>query len=310
MFTDRKVRKVMVATVMALALFMGLRIARGPLPQLQSVTAADGKLITLKGWAFQANPIRFRLEDRPFADLLSRWLPSKLSRQLVRPSMEVIVNHNPDSKEHRVLGVAFYSQDSSGQREGVGTRVVVRDEHGQAFDGVLNYLGNSGVFSLDAFPRRGKELELRLMDGEKELARFTIPNPAPGPHPTWRPSPLPIVAADRELEVTLEKFTTDAIQQRTACVFRVRSQQQPTTEWLPISVEISDATGNRWRPGIAEKPSPSKDGLQTLNLFGGLWAEEEAWKLRVEFAFPTAGAEGKTSRVVEFVAKPRATKRE
>jgi hypothetical protein len=239
MFTDRKVRKVMVATVMALALFMGLRIARGPLPQLQSVTAADGKLITLKGWAFQANPIRFRLEDRPFADLLS-----------------------------------------------------------------------SGVFSLDAFPRRGKELELRLMDGEKELARFTIPNPAPGPHPTWRPSPLPIVATDRELEVTLDEFTTDAIQQRTACVFRVRSQQQPTTEWLPISVEISDATGNRWRPGIAEKPSPSKDGLQTLNLFGGLWAEEEAWKLRVEFAFPTAGAEGKTSRVVEFVAKPRAAKRE
>lgn len=295
---------------MALALFVGIRIARTPLPQLQSVTAPDGRVVTLKRWTFQAGPVRYRTEDLPFSDLVFKILPAGLSRHVVRPSGEVIANYNPDSQTEPVLSAAFYSYDASGRPEGVGTRLIVTDDRGQTFDAVLNYLGNNGVFSLEAFPRRGKELELRLMDGEKELARFTIPNPAPGPHPTWRPSPLPLVATDRELEVTLEEFTTDAIQQRTACVFRVRSQQQPTTEWLPISVEISDATGNRWRPGIAEKPSPSKHGLQSLSLFGGLWAEEEAWKLRVEFAFPTPGVEGKTSRVVEFLAKPLTTKGE
>ena len=146
---------------------------------------------------------------------------------------------------------------------------------------------------------------LVLMEGEKPLATFQIPNPAPGPHPKWTASSLPIVAVDRDLEVTLEDFVTDSAGKRTEFRFHARSQQFQSSGWVPIKVELSDATGNSWSPAVDRLiPLPQED-RKALRLLGALWPEEECWKARVSLAFPAVGAAGKVVRTVEFLAKPR-----
>src|SRR5688572_22235667 len=115
-------------------------------------------------------------------------------------------------------------------------------------------MGSSGVFSAAAFPRRGRKLTLRLMDGEKPMAEFRIPNPCPGSHPVWKASAVPASVTNGTLEVSLEKFVADVGRQRTRCTFRVREHGQDTTAYLPVGFEISDATGNHWRP-MLQRPA-------------------------------------------------------
>jgi hypothetical protein len=171
------------------------------------------------------------------------------------------------------------------------------------FDGVINSMGNSGVFEARAFPRRGHELQLLLMDGEKAMAEFTIKNPCPGPHSVWKPRQVPIAVTNGALEISLEKFVADVVRQRTQCMFRVREHEQESNAYLPAVFEISDATGNHWRP-VIEPPVQETNGLVTGSFFGALWPEEEAWKLRVGFKPADKGSKDQTAHMFEFVAKP------
>ncbi len=156
--------------------------------------------------------------------------------------------------------------------------------------------------------QRGRELTLHLMSPDEVLAEFRIPNPCPGPHPTWRAFPLPLVATNGELEITLEKLTADGKRRRTECLFRIRENGRESAAWLPVAFEISDATGNHWRPG-GKTPVLVPPGDAVVGWFSGaLWPEEEAWKLRIEFQPANQEPSRETARSVEFLAKPEQTR--
>jgi hypothetical protein len=75
-------------------------------------------------------------------------------------------------------------------------------------------------------------------------------------------------------------------------VFRLEHNGKAVTNWQMVAVETSDATGNRlavassgqnaWRNGFAN--NNWQDGDYTVLYQWGLWPDEPAWKVRVEFS--------------------------
>ncbi len=217
---------------------------------------------------------------------------------------EVTIFVSPIFPNEALLSAAFSLKDPSRKSRYPGTRLAVSDDHGQSFDSVINYMARTGVFEVHAFPRRGRELRLELMEDDEKLGQFRIPNPCPGPHPTWKAALVPITITNAPLEITLERFTSDGIRLRTQCAFTVREHGRETTAWLPMRFEISDATGNHWYPAVSSPLKDEKARLVKGRLLGALWAEEDAWKLRVEFRRADDDAKGRGTCTVEFLAKP------
>src|SRR2546427_2225821 len=225
----------------------------------QVARSPTGHIIKLERYAFQRGTVRYELPNRPIVGPLSRMVPDNFKKRIKWLKPEVTCFSTPAFRNEPLLSAAFGSWDASGKPERrPGTRLAISDDHGQMFDSVLNYLGNSGVFEAPAFPRRGKELRLHLMKAAESLAQFRIPNPCPGPHPRWKAAPIPLVVTNGGLEITLEKFTADSVRLRTRCVFVVRENGQESTAWLPWAFEVSDATGNHWRPAV-DLPQKTSD---------------------------------------------------
>jgi hypothetical protein len=81
------------------------------------------------------------------------------------------------------------------------------------------------------------------MADDNPVASFKIPNHAPGPHPVWKPNPVPATTTNETgLRVTLESFASDVAQNRTRCVFRVLDGIGVSDAWDPTGFELSDAT--------------------------------------------------------------------
>jgi RNA polymerase sigma factor (sigma-70 family) len=179
-------------------------------------------------------------------------------------------------------------------------RVEVADENGNEFNTMILDSGfiwkNDGraywVSDVPVFPRRGKEIRLRLVDNETLLDEFTIPNPAPGPHPEWTAESIPVRQSDGDLEVALTEFRAlqagpkNGKSPKTECVFSFREQGRDTTGWVPAVIEMSDATGNHWRPSRTYnspyQPRVENGGVR-IEFPGALWPGESAWKIRGEF---------------------------
>jgi RNA polymerase sigma factor (sigma-70 family) len=181
--------------------------------------------------------------------------------------------------------------------------VTAADESGNEFDAPGNDCNTERaagrvhwVAEVEAFPRRGKHVYLRLLNDGNLMAEFKIPNPAPGPYPEWKANPLPVRATDRDLEVALAEFRavqplvlTNEQQRgklRTECLFNVRDNNLPTTAWRPIYLDIADATGNHWQPGyFVGEPYQARveNGAVRIQFIGALWSGESAWKLHAEF---------------------------
>src|SRR5688500_12107783 len=163
--------------LIAIAVVLG--VGRGG----QEVISADGGIVRLERYEFRSDTVRYHQAKRPMAQALWHKLPIKAKKRFSRFMPGVTVFVGPDFPNEPVLSAAFSARDASGKETDAGTRVVVSDDRGQAFDRVYNYAAGGGVFSLEAFPRRGRELVVRLMDGERPMADFKIPNPCRGPHP-------------------------------------------------------------------------------------------------------------------------------
>jgi RNA polymerase sigma factor (sigma-70 family) len=207
---------------------------------------------------------------------------------------------SPDFRGERLLSAEFSWQTGPYLTRVHSLRIVTSDENGNTFDPIINYLAGfaSGadrdywVGEAGVFPRRGKEVRLRLVQDQKTLAAFKIPNPAPGPYPTWTPSPLPASTTNDGLEVTLSKFTAyqtspeisaqHALFPRTECEFIFRENNRQTTDWTPVVFEVSDATGNHWRAWPRAPFGKMEAGHVRSEFDGALWPGESAWKLRVE----------------------------
>lgn len=157
------------------------------------------------------------------------------------------------------------------------------------------------AFTLDAFPRRGKTVGIRLYTRESDepVAEFTAPNPTPGPHPVWTPETYPITRNDGPLAFTLTGLDTGLLfcgtvkpalpgQFASTCaIFRISNDGKPAKEWEPVRVVFSDATGNQVINEIARSnsgPRYNDTGEIETWLYKNLCADESVWKLNVEFS--------------------------
>ena len=132
-----------------------------------------------------------------------------------------------------------------------------------------NYAGNNRqgneimAVQFDAFPRRQGKFIVRAQEQgnsgqEMSDQKFVVSNPARKSFPAWTAEPLPATKEDGDLSVTLTKLTTgahlaitriqddpeDPANKGAEAVFRVERNGKPVSNWEPVSVETSDATGN------------------------------------------------------------------
>ncbi|PYL00439.1 MAG: hypothetical protein DME19_04985 [Verrucomicrobia bacterium] len=251
-------------------------------------------MITLEAWNFQTNRVRYDLPNRPWARRAEKLLPDWVNQRigLLQPVTTFVT---PNFTGESVLSSAFSIREPTGT-PGIGAlRLVVSDDRGQEFDPAFhdaNVHGGYWVAEMQAFPRRGRELRLRLMENNNSLGEVTIPNPARGSYPKWKPESLPVSVKTNGLEFSLVKFqsfqsgaatfTKDGVYPRTQCVFRVAENGRDSTAWRPVSFEISDATGNHWRAPFDSRLEGLNRSEVSAGFLGALWAEEAAWKLGVE----------------------------
>ena len=174
---------------------------------------------------------------------------------------------------------------------------------------------------LDAFPRRDRNIYLRIMNyGQRgqQIAKgqFVISNPARGSFAKWTPEALPDTQSDDDLNVTLTKLNYDARgfnggnapanDPRNKAVFVAFHTEQKgvvVTNWQPIRIETSDATGNHafnnsWSSGRDE------NGDATMTYQWGLWPDEPAWKLHVEFSKQSGFGNDEVWTVQDVPVKP------
>lgn len=289
-------------------LFALIAVATGMLSgqALPVAELPDGRTIRLESYSFEGRTVRYYPENHSGIRSVGKLLPSWLTRRVkwLNPGVTVVVS--PRRLDKPILSVAFSMRDSAGKQHkgSIGSRLVVADSHGQAFDPVINYMANNGVFEAEAFPRRRNEVWLRLMDDDNLLAEFQISNPCSGPHVQWMCAPLPLTVSNGTLEITLEGFKADRERRITQCEFLIRENGKETTSWYPVSFEVVDATGNHWQAPF-DRMQKRVDGHKiTAGFLGALWPEEQAWKLRVEFKSEESGSESNTKRLVEFLARP------
>ena len=160
-------------------------------------------------------------------------------------------------------------------------------------------------FQLDAFPRRHGKFYLRIQGWSRQSGRqnmqptikngFVISNPARGHFPAWLPDPLPNTQEDGDLSVTLNrlefgakmpyarnpKAQNDPMNKGVLAAFQIQQNGKTATNWQPAQVVTSDATGN----SIMGWCNSEWENDEEVTLYQyGLWPDEPAWKLRVEFS--------------------------
>jgi hypothetical protein len=165
-----------------------------------------------------------------------------------------------------------------------------------------NNRGNEVVgIRFEGFPRRQGKFFLRAEEngnGGQELSdqKFVIRNPSRGPFLNWTPDSLPNTQEDDDVSVTLTKLVAgaampytrdnddpdDAMNKGVQATFHVERNGKPVTDWEPVAVETSDATGNHVNAAVAGNQWSGNDDAATYQY--GLWTDEPAWKIRLEFS--------------------------
>jgi len=168
-----------------------------------------------------------------------------------------------------------------------------------------NYSGGrqgNGIVAVqfDAFPRRQGKFVVRVQEqgnGGQEMSeqKFVISNPVRKSFPTWTAESLPATKEDEDVSVTLTKlvFGADTTYNRNQdnpddpankgvqMTYHVERNGKAVSNWQPMSVETTDATGNHVS-GWANTQWNGDEGVTTYQW--GLWSDEPAWKVRAEFS--------------------------
>jgi hypothetical protein len=154
-----------------------------------------------------------------------------------------------------------------------------------------------------AFPRRGSKIYFRVAErddkGQRKFnkGRFTFPNPVTDrTWERWSPESLPITQQDGDLQVTLTRCINqpdmpevdgkplpyDPVDNSIAMAFRVEQSGILVTNWQPIHIKMTDATGNLLDNDSSSNTQEEDEQVMTYEL--GLWPDEPAWKMRVEMS--------------------------
>jgi hypothetical protein len=177
-------------------------------------------------------------------------------------------------------------------------------------------------FRLDTFPRRDSKMILRVMSyGQRgqqvSKEHFVVSNPARGSFAKWAPDPMPDTQSDGDLSVTLAKLVAgaqlpynrgngvaknDPLNKCVQLGFEIQQKGQSVTNWRPIRVVTSDATGNSiqgWINDFRQNGQPAGYYYQE-----GLWPDEPAWKLRVEFSRASGFSDDEVWAVTNVPVQP------
>ena len=157
-------------------------------------------------------------------------------------------------------------------------------------------------FMFDAYPRRDRNMILRVMNNgqrgqQVSKEQFVVSNPTRGSFAKWTPDPIPDTQSDGDLSVTLTKLVAgaqspynrgngvaknDPLNKCVQLNFDFQQKGQSVTNWRPIKVVTSDATGNSLQGWINEYYQNGH--TSSYQYQESLWPDEPAWKLRVEFS--------------------------
>ena len=157
-------------------------------------------------------------------------------------------------------------------------------------------------FMLDAFPRWDRKMILRVLaygnNGQRiSKEHFVVANPGRRSFAKWPVEPLPDSQSDGDLTVTLTKLAAgvqlpysrgngvprnDPLNKGVRLEFDTQQKGQSVTNWRPVRVVMSDAAGNSIQGWL----NPNYQNGQPSGYFcqQGLWPDEPAWKLRMEFS--------------------------
>jgi HEAT repeats len=175
-------------------------------------------------------------------------------------------------------------------------------------------------FLLSAFPRWDEQVMVRVrpwpFDGPVAQGEFIVSNPAPATLADWTPQRLPATRSDGDLEVTLTNLiagvplphypehvepTNDAAYECVRLAFGFRQNGHVVTNWTPMLIETSDSVGNHVQTLIRDYPldglyriwgrmmtgqnipPPERHGTDGYFYQPGLWPDEPAWKVRLDF---------------------------
>ena len=204
---------------------------------------------------------------------------------------------NQPNQANQYHGFQFYVYDPAGTAcANASSRNVSGNQRG---DDIL-------AIQFNAFPRREGKLYLRAQEsysGGQEMAddKFVINNPAAAKSfAKWTPEPMPDRQSDGDLAITLTKLVSgadmpykrnqdnpdDAMNKGVQVAYRVERAGKPGTNWQPVSVETTDATGNRMAINYGPNGNQAKwNGDEaTFTYQNGLWPDEPAWKVRMQMA--------------------------
>ena len=200
-----------------------------------------------------------------------------------------------------------------------------------------NFAGNNrrGIevvaVQFDAFPRRQGKFVVRVQEQgnsgqEMSEKKFVVANPVRATFPKWNADPLPATAEDGDVSATLTKLAAgaslaitrnqddpeDASNKGAQAVLRVQRNGKPVTNWAPVSVETSDATGNQikvnrvgengWQNGWAGYSWANDE--DTFAYQYALWPDEPAWKLKFELSQQSDFADNELWNVPNLPVRP------
>lgn len=273
-------------------------------------TLADGSVLSLTGTEL-AEQATFRFTPRESFPqrLLHRLLPSSLSRRWLPTSTGGRIGIGSQDGNERLFIAAAHENRPNNPTINL-ERLQVSSEDGSVFDGLFDS-GTLGypnselkVWGLHAFPRRGTNLLLRFFHLSPQgtwvrAAELGLTNPVIGPHPQWNPEPLPIDRTAGDLAMRLVRFETEPEGRGQRPGTAKFWERYPTTRWalelnaatgsaapwVVRSIELADATGNRWRAHEVDCwTEPNEPRRLQTRMLGALWGSEAAWDVRFELS--------------------------
>lgn len=280
-----------------------------PRPGPQTVVLPDGSRLTLLKVTRGTNHVcRF---DNRWQDFLYPILPVKL-RVKLSPRVMEWDSFNRDSV------MVWFRRDGLPSSALAATRLYlsVADEHGlesplQLMAHTTRMMGSTpattrtgtvatqiGGWELAGYPKRSSQFRVvvyRPTDTQlSRVGEFRVSNPVRRKFPVWTAEALPVTRQTNGLAVTLTKLETGMsgvmsgaglrIPARvfSRATFQLGENGIATEGWAVTRIFARSATGET-RSGN-DQTAQWSEGQHAADMWGGLWLEEPAWKLDVDFA--------------------------
>jgi hypothetical protein len=207
-------------------------------------------------------------------------------------TLVIWVREASDTSDNQYHNFQYYAYDKA------GTACV--QTYGRQYSGSRQGNGIVAV-QFDAFPRRQGKFYVRVQEQgnsgqEMSDQKFVISNPTRGSSAKWTAESLPSTKDDADVSVTLTKLVAgadmpyqrnqgdadDAANKGVQATFHIERNGKPVANWQAVSVDTTDVTGNHVSGGISQ--NNLQDNNDTVTYQYGLWPDEPAWKIKLEFS--------------------------